>query len=400
MKNRIILSLLALSSFSCSQAIWSDEKPAEKPKAHAKSAAFEPFTGKVARNKVRLRVQPSVDASVVREFSRDDLIIVLGESDDFYAVQPAKDTKGYVFRTYVLDNVVEGNHVNVRLKPDLDAAIIGQLNSGDRIEGKVDAANPKWLEISAPSTTRFYVAKEFVEKVGDAGLLSRLEKRREDAERFVNSTYSLSEAELQKPFNQIKTESIISNYVKAAREYADMPDIANRANTLLAAFQETYKNKKIAYLESQTAASAQALESKNKHLQDKVVHLEQQLQKNPEALPVNQMPTTMSSWVPVEQALFAAWSRQNNVEDMEAFYKEQKDSAFTIKGVIEPYNRPVKNRPGDYMLVNTHSKLPVAFLYSTKINLQNFMGHEVAIMVAPRANNNYAFPAYFVLSLE
>lgn len=47
---------------------------------------FQAFTGKVTKNKVRLRLQPNLDGPILRELKQGDLLIVVGETDDFYAV--------------------------------------------------------------------------------------------------------------------------------------------------------------------------------------------------------------------------------------------------------------------------------------------------------------------------
>lgn len=413
---KIILSSLVCATLllPCHSAVSAEEAAVKNKPSTVQKPAFEPFTGKVTRNKVRIRLLPTFDSLVLREVNRNDMIVVLGETADFYDVEPPKDTKAYVFRTFVLDNVVEGTKVNVRLKPDLEAPIVGQLHSGDRVEGVVDGASPKWLEIPIPKTARFYVAKEYVEKVGDIGMLGRLEKRREDANRFLNTTYALSEAEMRKPFNEMNIDGVISNYKKAIQEYKDLPEVSNRASSLLASLQENFTQKKISFLESQTNYASSHLEEKNKTLseklqayQEKLSYLEQQLQynkgnKSGDNAKDNseQFPLNISTWIPVEQALFQKWAGETMNNDMDAFYAEQQQDAFTLSGLIEPYNRPVKNKPGDYVLVNAHSKLPVAFLYSTKVNLQNYVGHEIKVIVAPRPNNQYAFPAYFVLTVE
>src|SRR6185436_15600633 len=74
---------------------------------------FSPFTGKVKGRKVRLRAQPDLDGRVVRELGGQDMLVVVGEKGDFYAVEPPSGLKAYVFRSFVLDGVVEGNRVNV-----------------------------------------------------------------------------------------------------------------------------------------------------------------------------------------------------------------------------------------------------------------------------------------------
>ncbi|WP_068466797.1 SH3 domain-containing protein [Candidatus Protochlamydia phocaeensis] len=406
--------------------------PADKPKAKEASSKktalskFEPFTGKITKNKVRMRLQPGYDGQVLREFTRNDLVIVLGETDDFYAIQPPADMRAYVFRTYVLDNVVEGSRVNVRLKPDLDAPVVAQLNSGDRVEGTVNPSNNKWMEIKLPEATRFYIAKEYIEKAGDAGMMARQEKRREEVYHLLNTTEAMSKNEMQKPFDQINIDAVKANYQHIILDYTDFPEAGEKAKDSLAALQDAYTAKKVAYLEAQAKNSSIVLEAKTKQLNDelqahknKLATLEQRLEKERQiaataiavpapaamaaAAPVRkptQLPINMSIWLPIEENLFANWTQQTHNSNPNAFYEEQRQNSFVLRGIIDPYNRPVKNKPGDYMLINSASKLPIAFLYSTQVNLQDFIGHEVTIRVAPRSNNNYAFPAYFVLSIE
>lgn len=400
----LFITTLILPAASIMGAEMQAEKIIEKP---ANPQAFESFTGKVSRNKVRLRLQPSTDAYVLRELNQNDLLVITGQNDDFYAVQPPKESKGYIFRTYVLDNVIEGNRVNVRLKPDLESPIITQMSSGDKVTGSIDASNPKWLEISLPPATRFYVAKDYVEKVGDANMLARIEKRREESDRLLNTTYTITRNEMNKPFDQIHIEGATANYKKIISEYSDIPEAASRANVLLSELQNNYTNKKLAYLESQTHLNAKVLETQNKTLTNKIEDYQRKLSdmenmNNSSIISSspNRMPANMSIWIPVEQTIISRWSGETLNNDSEAFYKEQEASACTLRGLIEPYNRPVKNRPGDFLLVNSHSKLPIAFLYSTKVNIQNYVGHDVVVRVVPRPNNNYAFPAYYVLTIE
>lgn len=383
-----------------------------------KIKSFAPFTGKILKNKVRLRLHPQFDSPVIKEFHSGDLILVLDETEDFYVIQPSTDTKAYIFRTYVLDNVVEGTRVNVRLQPDLDAPVIAQLNSGDRAEGNIVSAQPKWLEIAIPLSARFYVAKEFVEKVGDANFITLMEKRREKVNYLLESTRLISEAELQKPFDQMKLDGLVADYQHIISDYKDFPETILKAQAGLKELQEVYLAKKMAYLELK-AHDSSFLEQKTKQLSDelstykaKMVEIEQQMQrekmlaladanemkaplKSPTHLPFN-----MITWIPAEEALFKAWSEKTGSDSPSDFYREEKEKAFIITGVIEPYNRAIKNKPGDYMLIETSTQLPIAYLYSTQVNLQEYVGHEISVLVVPRPNNHYAFPAYFVFSIQ
>lgn len=430
---KVTLSLLTVASclLPFSQLLLGAEAKAVKPASlinegnKKPTPLFEPFTGKVTKNKVRLRLQPNFEGSVLRELNRGELLIVNGENEDFYSIQPPSNLKAYIYRTYVLDNVIEGTKVNVRLKPDLEAPVVAQLNSGDHVNGTINSSSPKWVEIPIPTSARFYVAKDYIEKVGDAGFIARTEKRREEVTRLLNTTNSVSAAEMQKPFDQVNLDGIVTNYKHIMLDYPDFPEIADKAKNALAALQESYMNKKIAYLESQANQSSQVLEHKNKQMAEelkihksKISQLEQQIQQEKQPAPVEvssevaqstlpgrktvsaSYPATMLAWMPIEDALFDEWTHQSGSSSLDAFYQEQTKKAFVLKGMIDSYDRSVKNRPGDFRLINPTSRLPVAFLYSTKVNLQDYVGHEVTILVAPRHNNHFAYPAYFVLSIQ
>jgi hypothetical protein len=374
------------------------------------AAPFKSFTGKISKNKVRMRLQPNLEAPILKEFNRGDMLIVVGESDDFYAVQPQDNIKAFVYRTFVLDNAIEGSHVNIRLEPNLDAPVIAQLNSGDKVKGAVvSPLSSKWMEIAIPESTRFYVSKDFVENIGAPELLATLEKRKEEVNRLLDSTTQLSKSELQKPFEQINLQGVSDNFNKIITQYGDFADQVVKARDLLTSIQEQYLQKKIAYLESKNQSTAEVLQAHNMHLatqlevqQGRLSELEKELEnKNaPKPESVNDVTDKMSSWMPVEMALYQSWAENNSHRTAQEFYDEQKQNPITIVGIIEPYQRTIKNKPGDYLLLNQVSRLPIAYLYSTQINLESKVGQQVSMKVAPRSSNNFAYPAYFVLSIE
>lgn len=380
---------------------------------------FEAFTGKITKNRVRLRLLPNLDGNIVKELDQNSLVVVIDETEDFYVIEPSADIKAYVFRTYIIDNTVEGSHVNVRLKPDMDAPILTQLNSGDHITGNIDPSNNKWFEISVPKSVNFYVAKDYVQKIGDRSFMAKQEKRLIEVNKLLNDTQMLSQSELTKPFDQINLEAISANYQKILQQYADFPDQVSRAKESLESLQNTYNQKKLAYLEKHREMSVE-LKNKNEKLSAELKNQQSQLQKLKQQLQqasvtanqnivekpskssdtVKAMPQKMAAWLQTEQNFYETSIAGSNQGSLSQFYVEQKKSAIQLKGVLETYNRPVKNKPGDYILVNSESNIPIAFLYSTLVNLQDWIGQEVTLIVSPRPNNNFAFPAYFVLGVE
>lgn len=377
-------SLFFLGQIGC----FADETVATEPQ-QTTPKLFSAFTGKILKDKVRMRTQPNLDGQIVRELGKGDMVIVSGEIDDFYIVEAPADLKAYVFRTFVLDNKIEGNHVNVRSLPDIEAPIIAQLNTGDSID--VSSQNGKWFEISAPTSTRFYICKDYLEKLGDASLMATLAKRKDACLQLMQSTTRLSSEEMQKPFPEINLERLTKSYQTIINDYSDFVEQSKHARELLTQLNEDYLNKKIAYLEYKAFEKVGSFD------------LKKSLVTGVEPTPVDsELPGRMTLWVPQEQSLFESWNGKEGevLASIDDFYDVQKTEAITLHGLLEAYKRPVKNRPGDYLLINKSSNLPIAYLYSTKVDLENIVGQEVSIIAIERPNNHFAYPAYFVLAVE
>lgn len=398
-----------------------DESSLQISENASSNKTIEPFTGKVTRNKVRMRLQPSLDAPILRELNRDDLLSVMEEYDEFYAVLPPKELKAYIFRTFVLDDIVEGSKVNVRLEPALEAPIIAQLQQGERVEGSVSALNSKWLEITPPESTRFYVCKEYVEKVGPVEMIEQLEKRLGEANTLINSARIASESELQKPYKEIDLDIIIAHLNKIVKQYGDFPSHVASAKELLNNIQSEYLEKKIAYLESKAGEESLAsqtlplfsnIEKESSPIKEKeeldVTKAAPQEDEPYQKLIVDWhslfdsslMPDKMAQWIPYEKALYERWKRPNTYASIEEFYRQQLNDTVSLQGIMEMYPHPIKNKPGDYILVDPGTRLPIAYLYSTRVNLNDYIQQEVIVHGLRRDNRNFAFPAYYVISVE
>lgn len=363
----------------------SPQKATAKAKPAKATAPFTAFTGKIKARKVRVRLKPDLDSRIIQELSKNEFVSVVGESDEFWAIEPLAGLKAYVFRSFVLDNVVEGNRVNIRLEPHLEAPVIGHFNSGDRIEnGIIAAQNNKWLEIPTPSTTRFYIAKEYIDYAGGPEVKVQLDKRRLAAEQLFDASSLLSQSELRKPFEEIDFDRITRGFNNLIDDYSDFPEYTEQAHEALASFQEAYLQKRINHLENKAVADATA-QSKQTELKELTETL-------------TQVTDRMKMWEPIEESLYSTWANVNDQHAIDSFYEDQKLTASTISGIIEPYNSPVKSKPGDYIVRN--GDLPVGYVYSTHINLQHLVGKKVNLTVSARPNNNFAFPAFYVLDVQ
>lgn len=309
--------------------------------------AFHPFPGKIIRSKVRLRLQPNLDGQILRELAQNDLVIVVGEDEGFYAIKPLSDTKAYVYRTYVIDDTIEGDRVNVRLEPNTESPVLAQLNTGDRIEGVISPRNNKWLEIAPPPSVRFFVWKDYVEQISDEEMASKLAK----TDQMHNDS------------SGTKPETDDAAAEIAASLFSGSPE---------ATFNETNLN-----MPSEHPAHDwnQAFDAGTKT--DK-----------------------MLAWIPVEKDLYESWSLLHNDATLHNYYTEQLQESFVVRGIVEPYHRAIRNKPGDYILVTQETNLPAAYLYSTQIDLEEHTGKTIDLRVAARPNHHFAFPAYFVLAIE
>lgn len=341
---------------------------------------FSPFTGKIKGRNVRVRLQADLDSRIVKELGKNELVNVIGQKDNFWIVQAPANLKAYVFRSFVLDDVVEGTHVNVRLQPSLDAPVIGHLNAGDKVKGVISALNQKWLEIDPPAETKFYISKDLIEYAGGPDFKALFDQRTLAAEELLDSTAVLAKAELRKSFEEIDFDRVIKGYNTLIADYNDFPEQVEHAKNALASFQENYLQKRISHIEMAAKETVVAKEEP-KHV-----------------APVEPSTDKMKMWEPVEQALYASWASSHEKLSQDQFYEEQMLACETITGILEPYHSPVKGKPGDFIIRN--QDVPVAYVYSTKVNLQKLVGEQVSLKVTTRPNNNFAFPAYYVLSKE
>ncbi len=352
----------------------------EKPKGQ-----FKTFTGKVKGKKVRLRTQPDLDSSIVKELQRGDYLAIIDDVDDFWVTEAPSDLKAYVFRSFVLDNIVEGNRVNVRLYPNMEAPVLLHLNSGDSIKGEICESNHKWLEIAAPKDSRFYIAKNFIENVGGPEIKQLHEDRLTLVESQLEAAKSFSEEEMKKNYNEINFDQMNHNFQIVIQEYSDFPEFTEKAKDTLSNLQEKFIDKRISYME-------------NKAEQEDAKLLNASLSSKKDTFLIHSLTDKMKTWEPIEEALYLSWSRVHEAREVSDYQLEQKIAAERISGILEPYLAPIKSKPGDYVL--RHNDLPVGYVYSTVINLQNLVGKKVSLIGSPRPNNNFAFPAYFVIGVD
>ncbi len=355
---------------------------------------IDPFTGKIVGTKVRLRLNPSLDAPIIKELTPGDLWIVTGEVDEFYAVEPKEGTKGYVFRTYILDGVIEGTNVNLRLKPDTQSPVITQLSQGDSVTGNVCQENQKWFEIDLPKNVRFYIAKEYVKRIGNKALYAQLEKKQKKIATEWNSIQESVHSELEKPFHDIQLAPLANQLKSLEVSASDFPDLAQKIRNTLSYMQEEYlKLSMLAQTKPVDLSSSPVLKENRESQQEKTPHSVS------EKHDASRAATTFSleqQEAKIVSEAIASGAVQNEIE----FYKQEAAKSFVIRGILVPYERMVRNRPGDFILIDPSTKVPLAYVYSTIVSLQDHIGQPVTLTVVERPNHFFALPAYYALDVS
>jgi hypothetical protein len=389
--------LSKLSNKESQEVITSQQENVVK---QSSNTLHTPFTGEIVGEQVRVRLQPNLSGHIVKEMEKGDYVLVVGEESDFVAITPLDEIKAYVFRTFVLDGKIEGTHVNVRLEPRIEAPVVAQLNTGDIVNGIISSENSKWLEIDIPQNTAFYIHSDYVINKGPKALLVEHKQKKIEAKELLNKAYLTTQAELRKPFAEINEPQIIQLFQKVADEYGEFSKIASKAKEGLEEAQEAYLLKKVAFLENKTRIIQGNTQEavavfEGSSVTEGTISIESLGIEEVIAVQTDKM----LIWEPVETLLYQEWKKEHPSTPNEEFYKQQYSGGEKISGYLEPYHKPVKNKPGDYVL-RDQNNLPVAFVYSTRVNLQHQVGQHVTLVVSPRENNHFAFPAFFVLSVE
>lgn len=362
----------------------SNEQTGRATTLETSTNTYKSFTGKVLGSQVRMRTGPDTESEIVRDLDQDELVVVLGETNDFYEIAPPSDIKAFIFRSFVLENTVEGNRVNVRLSPDLDSPIIASLNTGDEVEGTVSEENSKWLEINPPENCRFYIAKEFIEYAGAPNMKEVQDRRFDDLSQLMDKAFALADRELEKPFSHINYDQVSAKFAQIIDDYSEFSEQVEKAKLKLATSHELYLEKKLTHFEAKAAALEQQIAL------EKAQQAKEAAAKPPTIITTDKM----KSWEPLEQAIFSSWEAMHHAKSMNDFYDSQMSEAMVVSGIVEHFSDPVKNKPGSHIV--TLRNVPQGYIYSTHIDLDEYVGKQVNLVVHPRPNNSFAFPAYYV----
>ncbi len=123
--------------------------------------------GKVNAGTLNIRKKPDLNARVIGQLKRGDIIDVLNELDEWYQIiLKNKKEGGYVYKKYIeivreeKSGVITANNLNVRSQPNTEGEILGKVHKNDIVNILKELS--EWVKIKY-NDREAYVFKQYVE---------------------------------------------------------------------------------------------------------------------------------------------------------------------------------------------------------------------------------------------
>lgn len=349
------------------------------------------FTGKVQVHCAPLRSAPQADSITVAEVERATLLRVFGKSGDFYQVAPPEGLKAYIASRFVSGESIVGQHVNVRSRPNTESAILGQVNSGDRIKAESLLKAPDWVEIPFPESRKLFIRADLIAKIAGDASFEEYQHQRSDILRALNEAQTLN-AEALSQLQDDRPTQISWNTVRAAFEKAQ--NLASKSPAFSELEVSSKQQLQEAFLKYQ--ATFAATEQLRKAQTEPTIPQDTKDQTKTDATP---QLSESNAWTQIEEQQLKDWLNEHPEKDRDHYALMQEDQAQILEGKLIPFTRPdLRQKPGDFILMS--QDLPIAYLYSSTIDLQQLNEKTLKLKAVKRDDLGFALPAYCVLTIE
>jgi len=132
------------------------------------SGAFcETVTGELTKDKINIRTDATIQSKSLCLANKGTQVEILEEKFEWYKIRLPKYFKAYVWAKYIdttdtLYGKVNATDLNIRLKPSLDAYIVGKAKKGDTI--RIISRNGDWCRVRVYPYGWGWINKQFVRK--------------------------------------------------------------------------------------------------------------------------------------------------------------------------------------------------------------------------------------------
>jgi uncharacterized protein YgiM (DUF1202 family) len=185
-----------------------------------------PYVGSVTGQRVNVRSGTSTNHRIVGVLNKGDEVTVLGKSTDWLKIQAPPSCKVWVekgmgdFTDGGRVFLVRKERVNLRTLGSLQGDVVGQVNSGDRLQ-TVRTADP-WVEVVAPDGAFVWISAKYVQ----------YEKNTAEA-RYLKALTEAYASERSKPFPEQDLEGL-RRRAQDIRAGIKSPDVRDQIDRMIA----------------------------------------------------------------------------------------------------------------------------------------------------------------------
>ena len=146
-------------------------KTDDKAAAEARDAKpeLEPYEAEITGARVNIRSGPSTNYRSLLRAKKGFGVLAFGLEGEWIKIAVPNECLLWIKKNYVKvyesggRGMVTGEKVSVRMLPEAEADIVGQVTAGTELE--ITGGEGEWLEIAPPPTTFAYVHKDYLKRV-------------------------------------------------------------------------------------------------------------------------------------------------------------------------------------------------------------------------------------------
>jgi uncharacterized protein YgiM (DUF1202 family) len=126
------------------------------------------FQGEINADNINIRSDSTITSEVICRLNKDDIVDVSSELYDWYKIKLPKEASLFIKKEFVAivnekTAKVSKDNVNLRLRPDISAPILGKVNKDEAVN--IIGDNGEWYKIEAVANSFGWVHKNFLNKV-------------------------------------------------------------------------------------------------------------------------------------------------------------------------------------------------------------------------------------------
>jgi SH3-like domain-containing protein len=185
--------------------------------------AVQPRTGEINAHEVNIRAGAHLNYEILTQLDKGDLVLVTGTRGDWTRIAMPPGVLAWVSSKFVAeDGLVEAENVNVRSGPSLKHNLLCQLDRDQQVV--VVKESGEWYGIMPPDDAWAWVHSNLVDDKGEAALYTAWAPRKAKCMALLAAADDFRSKQLHQAEADIDFDAILANYQRLEKDYADMPE--------------------------------------------------------------------------------------------------------------------------------------------------------------------------------